>query len=143
MDRNQITGIILMVALYVGYIWYSTPSEEERNAAIAEQERLVEEVRQDSLLQIEEEAFQATLRQEEVTITPETTGEATDPKLTERFGSLASAAVGQDATSHSATRSFKSNLAAAGEHRIQHFYRNTTDTVLMIPLPSGNLTRAK
>ena len=98
MDRNQITGIILMVALYVGYIWYSTPSEEERNAAIAEQERLVDEARQDSLLKIEEEAFQATLRQEEATSTPETTGEATDPKLTQRFGSLASAAVGQDAT---------------------------------------------
>ena len=58
-----------MVVLYVGYIWYSTPSEEERNAAIAEQERLVEEARKDSLLQVEEEAFQATLRQEEASAT--------------------------------------------------------------------------
>mgnify|MGYP001502887988 CR=1 FL=1 len=49
MDKNQITGIILMVVLYVGYIWYSTPSEEERNAAIAEQERLVEEARKDMI----------------------------------------------------------------------------------------------
>ena len=98
MDRNQITGIILMVALYVGYIWYSTPSEEERNAAIAEQERLAEKAREDSLLQAEEEVFQATLRQEELAIAPETIGAIKDSKLEERFGSLAAAAVGQDST---------------------------------------------
>ncbi|MDA8771762.1 membrane protein insertase YidC [Flavobacteriales bacterium] len=98
MDKNQITGIILMVVLYVGYIWYSTPSEEERNAAIAEQERLVEEARKDSLLLVEEEAFQATLRQEEATAPSTADTEAMDPKLEQRFGSLAMAAVGQDQT---------------------------------------------
>ena len=98
MDKNQITGIILMVVLYVGYIWYSTPSEEERDAAIAEQERLVEEARQDSVLQLEEEAFQASLRQEEATVLEDASGELIDPKLEARFGSLASAAVGQDET---------------------------------------------
>jgi YidC/Oxa1 family membrane protein insertase len=86
------------VALYFGYIWYSTPSEEERNAAIAEQERLAEKAREDSLLQAEEEVFQATLRQEELAIAPETIGAIKDSKLEERFGSLAAAAVGQDAT---------------------------------------------
>ena len=98
MDKNQITGIILMVVLYVGYIWYSTPSEEERNAAIAEQERLVEEARKDSLLLVEEEAFQATLRQEEASALSTADTEAMDPKLEQRFGSLAMAAVGQDQT---------------------------------------------
>ena len=98
MDKNQITGIILMVVLYVGYIWYSTPSEEERNAAIAEQERLVEEARKDSLLQVEEEAFQATLRQEEASAPSAADTAAMDPKLEQRFGSLAMAAVGQDQT---------------------------------------------
>ena len=98
MDKNQITGIILMVVLYVGYIWYSTPSEEERNAAIAEQERLVEEARKDSLLLVEEEAFQATLRQEEASAPSTADTEAMDPKLEQRFGSLAMAAVGQDQT---------------------------------------------
>jgi hypothetical protein len=100
MDKNQITGIILMVVLYVGYIWYSTPSEEERNAAIAEQERLVEEARKDSLLQIEEEAFQATLRQEEAKH-PETTGEGTWIQVEQRFGSRwRQQPLGQDANIH-------------------------------------------
>tara|TARA_Y100000385_G_C13095602_1_gene641095 strand:+ start:1192 stop:3075 length:1884 start_codon:yes stop_codon:yes gene_type:complete len=95
MDKNQITGILLMVVLYVGYIWYSTPSEEERNAAIAEQERLTEEARQDSLLQIEEEAFQATLRQDQTEVLADSLGQV-DPMLENRFGALAAAAVGQD-----------------------------------------------
>lgn len=95
MDKNQITGIILMVALYVGYIWYSTPSEEERNAAIAEQELLVEVALQDSLLQVEEEAFQASLREESTEALAESVGSVA-PMLQSRFGSLAPAAVGQD-----------------------------------------------
>ena len=95
MDKNQITGIILMVALYVGYIWYSTPSEEERNAAIAEQELLVEVALQDSLLQVEEEAFQASLREENTEALAESVGSVA-PMLQSRFGSLAPAAVGQD-----------------------------------------------
>ena len=95
MDKNQITGIILMVALYVGYIWYSTPSEEERNAAIAEQELLVEVALQDSLLQVEEEAFQASLREENTEALAESFGSVAT-MLQSRFGSLAPAAVGQD-----------------------------------------------
>ena len=45
MDKNQIIGIVLMVLLYIGYIWYTAPTEEDRIAAIAEQERLAEEAR--------------------------------------------------------------------------------------------------
>ena len=39
MDKNQIIGIVLMVLLYIGYIWYTTPTEEDRLAAIAAQEQ--------------------------------------------------------------------------------------------------------
>ena len=34
MDKNQIIGIVLMVLLYIGYIWYTTPTEEDRLAVM-------------------------------------------------------------------------------------------------------------
>jgi len=127
MDRNQITGIILMVALYVGYIWYSTPSEEERNAAIAEQERLVDEARQDSLLQIEEEAFQATLRQEQAEVPADSVGEV-DSMLEKRFGKLAAAAVGQDEIFTLENENISVAFNSRGEHHTLLRSRNTNDT---------------
>ena len=54
MDRNNIIGIILMVGLYVGYIWYTQPTEEQRLAAIAEQETAAQTARLDSIQNAEE-----------------------------------------------------------------------------------------
>ena len=62
MDRNNIIGIILMVVLYVGYIWYTQPTEEQRIAAIEEQENAVRTARLDSIRKAEEIAFQESLR---------------------------------------------------------------------------------
>ena len=58
MDKNQIIGIVLMVLLYIGYIWYTTPTEEDRLAAIAAQEQQVEQARLDSIAAVEEAEFQ-------------------------------------------------------------------------------------
>ena len=64
MDKNQIIGIVLMVLLYIGYIWYTTPTEEDRLAAIAAQEQQIEQARLDSIAAVEEAEFQAQLREQ-------------------------------------------------------------------------------
>ena len=98
MDKNQLIGIALMVLLYIGYIWYTAPTEEDRLAAIAEQERLAEEARLDSITQAEETAFQAQLREQPAPADSTAAGPALDASLVRRFGGLASAALGEDRT---------------------------------------------
>lgn len=97
MDKNQIIGIVLMVLLYIGYIWYTTPTEEDRLAAIAAQEEQIEQDRLDSVAGVDEAAFQAQLREQ-----PKKTNSASTDDLTaslvSRFGGLASAALGEDST---------------------------------------------
>ena len=97
MDKNQIIGIVLMVLLYIGYIWYTTPTEEDRLAAIAAQEQQIEQDRLDSIAAVEELEFQAQLR-EQPTVTDTASTEALDASLLRRFGGLASAAIGIDQT---------------------------------------------
>jgi YidC/Oxa1 family membrane protein insertase len=95
MDKNQIIGIVLMVLLYIGYIWYTTPTTEDRLAAIAAQEQQIEQARLDSIAAVEEAEFQAQLR-EQPTASDTTSTEALDASLVRRFGGLASAALGED-----------------------------------------------
>jgi YidC/Oxa1 family membrane protein insertase len=97
MDKNQIIGIVLMVLLYIGYIWYTTPTEEDRLAAIAAQEQQIEQARLDSIATVEEAEFQAQFR-EQPTATDSASTEALDASLIRRFGGLASAALGEDQT---------------------------------------------
>jgi YidC/Oxa1 family membrane protein insertase len=97
MDKNQIIGIVLMVLLYIGYIWYTTPTEEDRLAAIAAQEQQIEQARLDSIATVEEAEFQAQLR-EQPTATDTASAEALDASLIRRFGGMASAALGEDQT---------------------------------------------
>ncbi|HBP44257.1 MAG TPA: membrane protein insertase YidC [Flavobacteriales bacterium] len=97
MDKNQIIGIVLMVLLYIGYIWYTTPTEEDRLAAIAAQEQQIELARIDSVAQVEEEEFQAQLREQTIA-SDITSTETLDASLVRRFGGLASAALGEDRT---------------------------------------------
>mgnify|MGYP001316908011 FL=1 len=97
MDKNQIIGIVLMVLLYIGYIWYTTPTEEDRLAAIAAQEQQIEQARLDSIAAVEEAEFQAQLR-EQPTASDTTSAETLDASLVRRFGGLASAALGEDQT---------------------------------------------
>ena len=86
-----------MVLLYIGYIWYTTPTEEDRLAAIAAQELQIEQARLDSIATVEEAEFQAQLR-EQPTATDTASTEALDASLIRRFGGLASAALGEDQT---------------------------------------------
>ena len=113
MDKNQIIGIVLMVLLYIGYIWYTTPTEEDRLAAIAAQEQQIEQARLDSIAAVEEAEFQAQLR-EQPTASDTTSTEALDASLVRRFGGLASAAIGEDQTYTLASEGVTATFSSRG-----------------------------
>ena len=113
MDKNQIIGIVLMVLLYIGYIWYTTPTEEDRLAAIAAQEQQIEQARLDSIAAMEEAEFQAQLR-EQPTASDTTSTEALDASLVRRFGGLASAALGEDQTYTLASEGVTATFSSRG-----------------------------
>jgi len=113
MDKNQIIGIVLMVLLYIGYIWYTTPTEEDRLAAIAAQEQQIEQARLDSIAAVEEAEFQAQLR-EQPTASDTTSTEALDASLVRRFGGLASAALGEDQTYTLASKGVTATFSSRG-----------------------------
>ena len=113
MDKNQIIGIVLMVLLYIGYIWYTTPTEEDRLAAIAAQEQQIEQARLDSIAAVEEVEFQAQLR-EQPTASDTTSTEALDASLVRRFGGLASAALGEDQTYTLASKGVTATFSSRG-----------------------------
>mgnify|MGYP003341138036 FL=1 len=113
MDKNQIIGIVLMVLLYIGYIWYTTPTEEDRLAAIAAQEQQKEQARLDSIAAVEEAEFQAQLR-EQPTASDTTSTEALDASLVRRFGGLASAALGEDQTYTLASKGVTATFSSRG-----------------------------
>ena len=67
MDRNTLTGLLLMMALLFGYQWYISPTDEEIAAWEAQQE--AEAASQDSLAQAaleqERDNFKAQLAERE------------------------------------------------------------------------------
>ena len=113
MDKNQIIGIVLMVLLYIGYIWYTTPTEEDRLAAIAAKEQQIEQARLDSIAAVEEAEFQAQLR-EQPTASDTTSTEALDASLVRRFGGLARAALGEDQTYTLASKGVTATFSSRG-----------------------------
>lgn len=102
-----------MVLLYIGYIWYTTPTEEDRLAAIAAQEQQIEQARLDSIAAVEEAEFQAQLR-EQPTASDTTSTEALDASLVRRFGGLASAALGEDQTYTLASKGVTATFSSRG-----------------------------
>ena len=114
MDKNQIIGIVLMVLLYIGYIWYTAPTEEDRIAAIAEQERLAEEARLDSLAAVNEAAFQAQLRESTAAADSVQTSTEIDATMLRRFGGLASAAIGEETSYALASEQVNMSFSSRG-----------------------------
>ena len=102
-----------MVLLYIGYIWYTTPTEEDRLAAIAAQEQQIEQARLDSIAAVVEAEFQAQLR-EQPTASDTTSTEALDASLVRRFGGLASAALGEDQTYTLASEGVTATFSSRG-----------------------------
>ena len=130
MDKNQIIGIVLMVLLYIGYIWYTTPTEEDRIAAIAAQEQAEEQARLDSIAAVEEAAFQAQLREAPAAVDTAQTP-TLDASLVRRFGGLASAALGEDKTyalsSDEVTVNFTSRGGLLSDAQLSGYKRYKSD----------------
>ena len=93
MDRNTITGLVLMMALLLGYQWYIAPTEEEIAAWEAEQAQT--QAAEDSLASIE--AFES--QREAQTLATMQQGDTTNQlaaELARRFGPFGLAVPGTD-----------------------------------------------
>lgn len=59
MDKKQITGLVLIFAIFVGYMWWISPSKEERAAMMAQRDSIVQayndSIYNDSVLRAETE----------------------------------------------------------------------------------------
>ncbi len=103
MDRNSIIGIVLIVAILLGYQLYTAPSAEERARMAQVQDSLSNVMLEQQARQAEEAARQQQLSRPADTLTPtlsadtgRTADSLRDTRLAERFGVFAAAATGQD-----------------------------------------------
>ena len=100
MDRNTITGLLLMMALLFGYQWYITPTNEEIAAWEAQQE--ADAAAQDSLAQLDKARKEAELStmealQNGVALDDGSQqAEALTAELTRRYGIFGTAVPGND-----------------------------------------------
>ena len=100
MDRNTITGLLLMMALLFGYQYYITPTSEEVAAWEAQQE--AEAASQDSLAQLEQAQARVELATMEALQNGTTLGdgsaeaEALTAELQRRYGIFGTAVSGTD-----------------------------------------------
>ena len=100
MDRNTLTGLLMMMALLFGYQWYISPTDEEIAAWEAQQE--AEAASQDSLAQAALEQERAELAsmqalQSESSLAADTAqAEALNAELQRRYGIFGSAVAGRD-----------------------------------------------
>ena len=100
MDRNTITGLLLMMALLFGYQYYITPTSEEVAAWEAQQE--AEAASQDSLAQLEQAQARVELATMEALQNGTTLGdgsaeaEALTAELQRRYGIFGTAVAGTD-----------------------------------------------
>ncbi|MCU4173587.1 membrane protein insertase YidC [Carboxylicivirga sp. N1Y90] len=96
MDKNSITGIILITAILGFAWWYNKPSEEQ----IAEQQRLRDSIEQVELVKIKAEQqareLQAQQAQKEVEEAAPVDSAQIEAELNSRYGLFASAAEGSE-----------------------------------------------
>ncbi len=99
MDKNQIIGIILIVAIFIGFAWYSMPTEEEQRAIAKKRDSLVLVQKQnherDSLAKIHHDE---KLKEEAEIVTQDTTisDSTINAALQSKYGVFGIAAKGED-----------------------------------------------
>lgn len=75
MDKKSITGLVLIFAIFVGYMWWVSPSKEEQAAMKARHDSIVaaylDSVYQDSVMKAETAALQQHLRDSILAVNPD------------------------------------------------------------------------
>ena len=100
MDKNQVTGIILIVALLIGYGIYTQPSKEEIAKRQREQDSLrkvmVEQRIKDSLARAQDLTNKANITENEIISDTTVTDSSTNKNLKSTFGIFAESAEGKE-----------------------------------------------
>ena len=75
MDKKTIIGLVLIFAIFVGYMWWISPSKEEQAAMRAHRDSIVaafyDSVRQDSLMRAEQDSIRQHLRDSILAVNPD------------------------------------------------------------------------
>jgi YidC/Oxa1 family membrane protein insertase len=99
MDRNQVTGLILIFLIIVGYSWWMSPSEEEQKALEMKRDSArraqQNELREDSLAQLRRES-QNTFKKDSLLQDSLNTDTAVKKTHTKNLGSFSQASEGED-----------------------------------------------
>ena len=99
MDKNQVTGLILIFLIIVGYSWWMSPTEEEQKAMEMKRDSAQlaykKEQREDSLAQIQRET-QNTFKKDSISQDSLSTDSAVKKAPTKNLGSFSQAADGEE-----------------------------------------------
>lgn len=100
MDRNSIIGILLIGAVLIAWSYFSSPSEEEIEAARRERDSLAQVEQQKEALEQEKSVQRETEQKAEQTIEPVTdtvmSPDSVSNKLVRKFGVFAESATGEN-----------------------------------------------
>jgi YidC/Oxa1 family membrane protein insertase len=98
MDRNSIIGILLIGAVLIGWSYFSSPSQEEIEAARQKRDSIARIEQQKQIQQQEEDLKRSVEMKAQSTIEPdqEIATDSLSKKLVNKFGTFASAAQGEN-----------------------------------------------
>jgi len=125
MDKNQLTGLLLIFALLLGWTWFSAPSAEE----IAKKQRFQDSIEQVNRLELEDNVLEGTA----VTAPEPVNDSVANAALKTSFGTLGDFAVGTEKLSTLENEDVKITFSNKGgtikEVLLKKFKKSLTDSL--------------